>query len=186
MGKVRKSFISFASRLLNMPPPPAPVKEEARPSDDVAVLVIPPANSGSFDVDQVSREILVDLDSQDRTCLEEAGGVQAQEIVGDDLNQPIHAQAVKPEVQVVTSEQPAEVQTATLGGEKVDVDLTNLDSNKDGSDAEIGTLRRSREEKGKGVDNQSKKRSASEAGLNDEAPASKTFCIYRGEALNPE
>ena len=65
MGKVRKSFVSFATRLLNMPPPPAPI-EEARPSDDTTALAILPATSGPSGVDKVSHETLVDPDSQDK------------------------------------------------------------------------------------------------------------------------
>jgi len=186
MGKVRKSFVSFASRLLSMPPPPAPVQEEVRPLDDVTTPMLPSVVSGPSDVDQVSHETLIVQDSQDRTCLEGADNAQAQLIVGGDQNQTISTQVVELEVQVIKGNQPAAIHTATSEGVRIDVDLTILDSNKDGTAADHETSRQSREEKGKGVASQSKKRSATEAGLTDGAPVPKTFCLSRGEALNPD
>ncbi|CAD5324772.1 unnamed protein product [Arabidopsis thaliana] len=181
MGKVRKSFVSFATRLLNMPPPPAPVEEEAHPTDGEVAPLIPPASSGPSGVDQVSHEALVNPDSQDRTHLERAKVIPSQEIVEGDQNQS--NQAVEPEIQNAPCDQSVAVYAAAPAGEEVNMDLTIPDENK--TVAELGTSRRSREEKGKGVAIQSKKRSASEAGL-DEAAAPKTFRLSRGETLNSD
>ena len=70
-------------------------------------------------------------------------------------------------------------------GEEVNTGLVIVDQDKDETVEELETSRRSREEKGKGVANQSKKRSASEAGL-DEVAAPKTFRLSRGETLNSD
>jgi len=89
MGKVRKSFISFAAGLLNMPPPPASTEEERQPLDGEAAASNPPTSVGPSGVDQVSHE-MVDLESQDRMCLEGADIVPAQEIAECDQSQSIY------------------------------------------------------------------------------------------------
>ncbi|CAA0395930.1 unnamed protein product [Arabidopsis thaliana] len=166
MGKVRKSFISFAAGLLNMPPPPAPI-EETRPLDGEAATSNPPINAGPSGVDQVSRET-------------GPASFQAQEIAKCDQNQSV--QVVEPEVQSVTGDRSVVVYAAASASEEVNAGLTILDQDKDETVAELGISRRSREEKGKGVATQSKKRSASEAGL-DETAAPKTFRLSR-EMMN--
>nr|BAD44130.1 putative protein [Arabidopsis thaliana] len=181
MGKVRKSFISFAAGLLNMPPPPAPI-EETRPLDGEAATSNPLVNAGPSGVDQVSRET-VNPDSQDRMCLEGDGVVPAQEIAECDQNQSV--QVVEPEVQSVTGDRSVVDYASAPASEEVNAGLTILDEDKDETVAELGISRRSREEKGKGVATQSKKRSASEAGL-DETAAPKTFRLSRGETLNSD
>nr|AAQ82842.1 At4g20730 [Arabidopsis thaliana]BAD44112.1 putative protein [Arabidopsis thaliana] len=181
MGKVRKSFISFAAGLLNMPPPPAPI-EETRPLDGEAATSNPPVNAGPSGVDQVSHET-VNPDSQDRMCLEGDGVVPAQEIAECDQNQSV--QVVEPEVQSVTGDRSVVDYASAPASEEVNAGLTILDEDKDETVAELGISRRSREEKGKGVATQSKKRSASEAGL-DETAAPKTFRLSRGETLNSD
>ncbi|CAD5329714.1 unnamed protein product [Arabidopsis thaliana] len=181
MGKVRKSFISFAAGLLNMPPPPAPIEEERQPLDGEAAASNPPVSAGPSGVDQVSHE-MVNPESQDRMCLEGADVVPAQEIAECDRSQSV--QVVEPEVQNITDDRSV-VYAAPPAGEEVNTGLTILDQDKDETVAEPGISRRSREEKGKGGANQSKKRSASEAGL-DEAAAPKTFRLSRGETLNSD
>jgi len=182
MGKVRKSFISFAVGLLNMPPFPAPIEEETHPLVGEAVASNPPVSAGPSGVNQVSHET-ANPDSQDRTRLEGADVVPAQEIAECDQSQSV--QVVEPKIQNVTSDRSVAVYAAAPAGEEVNTGLIILDQDKDETVAELGTSRRSREEKGKGVTNQSKKRSASEAGL-DEAAASKTFRLSRGETLNSD
>ena len=184
MGKVRKSFVSFATGLLNMPPPPAPVEEETHPLDEEAAPLIPPASSGPSGVDQISHETLVDPDSQDRTCLEGAEVVPVQEIAEGDQNQ--FTQAVEPEIQNVIGDQSVAVHAAAPAGEEVNMDLTILDQDKDETVAELRTSRKSREEKGKGLASESRKRSASEAGLDDEVASPKTFRLARDETLNSD
>ncbi|CAE6126451.1 unnamed protein product [Arabidopsis arenosa] len=164
MGRVRKSFVSFAARLRGSPLPLAHASEGGPSAQDpinTSVPELPEVNGGSAEDDLVPVETEIAEHTEDRA---EAGTL---EVVGPTAN----SQATAPE---------------TI---QVDFDLTVPESTGDAPPAEettaLGQRTKSREDKGKGVE-VSEKRIASEAGLPEDGPPRKTFCWTRDDPDRPD
>lgn len=164
MGRVRRSFISFTARLRGSPLPPARAMEgdsSARDPINSSALELPEVVGGSAEGDLVSVETEVAGHTGNRT------EVGTPEVAGLTTNSQANA--------------PRSIQ--------VDVDLTVPESIGDaptvGEVTALEQKAKSREDIGKGIEI-GEKRSAPEAGLLDDGPPQKTFCLSRDDPDRPD
>ncbi|KAG7593992.1 hypothetical protein ISN45_Aa01g027690 [Arabidopsis thaliana x Arabidopsis arenosa] len=164
MGRVKRNFVSFAARLRGSPLPLPDALEggpSARDPINTSALELPEVTGGSAEGDLAPVETEVAGHTEDRT---KAG---TPEVTGSTAN----PQADVPEII------------------QVDVDLTVPRSTGDAPPVEEATAleqkTKSQEDKGKGIEI-GEKRNASKAGLPDDGPPRKTFCLLRDDPDHPD